>query len=498
MSFNSLHFLWFFPAVVLVYFILPKRIRYIWLLIASYYFYMCWSAKYALLLLFSTAVTYAFGLLMDACDRRGLRKDKADRLKKLCVVASLVLNLGVLIYFKYTNFALGALQRAFDAVHITLAVPKVDVLLPVGISFYIFQALSYTIDLYRREISVEKNFLRYALFVSFFPQLVAGPIERSKNLLSQLKEPKDFSFERFLNGLLLMLWGYFVKIVLADRISVFVDAVYADPVAYGGYYIAVASILFAFQIYCDFCGYSVIAAGAAEILGVKLMDNFNAPYLALSVSDFWTRWHISLSSWFRDYLYFPLGGSRKGKARTCLNKMIVFTLSGLWHGAQFSYVVWGMLNGLYQVISDLLKPVRDRAVRIFHIDRRSFCHRLVCMAGTFLLVDFALIFFRAEKLTAALQLIGQMFSVRNPWILFDGSLYALGLDRPNFTVMLLGIALLQFADAQKLRGVVIRERIMAQAAWFRVLFFAFSIFLLLLFGIYGTKYIAANFIYFQF
>lgn len=341
MLFNSSEFLMFFPVVVLVYCIIPDRIKYIWLLIASYYFYMCWNIKYVLLILMSTVVTYISGLLLEKIKYAHFEPSKKTKLKKWIIAGGFSINLGILFYFKYINFSLNTLSGIFAKIHIELNVPKFDIILPVGISFYIFQALSYIMDVYRDEIYAEKNFLRYALFVSFFPQLVAGPIERSGNLLKQLASLKKICFENVREGLLLMLWGYFLKIVLADRIAIFVDTVYGDLLTYPGTYLVVATMLFAVQIYCDFAGYSTIAMGAAKVLGITLMENFNAPYLSTSIAEFWRRWHISLTSWFHDYLYIPLGGNRKGKLRKYINKMIVFLVSGLWHGASLAYVAWG-------------------------------------------------------------------------------------------------------------------------------------------------------------
>lgn len=341
MLFNSMNFLIFFPVVVCIYFILPEKMKKFWLLASSYYFYMCWNAKYVLLLLSSTVITYASGLLLERIKQNTWDDVRKRKYKNAVVALSFSLNLAILFYFKYINFALSMMSRIFHAVHIDLNVPAFDILLPVGISFYTFQALSYTMDVYRDEIYAEKNFFRYALFVSFFPQLVAGPIERSKNLLKQLVQPKKFDFEAAADGFYLMLWGFFLKLVLADRIAVFVDTVYADYQTYTGWYLIIATMLFAMQIYCDFYGYSVIAMGAAEILGIQLMENFEAPYLSVSVAAFWRKWHISLTSWFKDYLYIPLGGSRKGKIRKYFNKMLVFLASGLWHGADISFVIWG-------------------------------------------------------------------------------------------------------------------------------------------------------------
>ena len=487
----------FFPIVVLVYFILPKKVKQFWLLIASYYFYMCWNAKYALLILFSTAITYASGLLLELIKHRSWDDDRKVKYKKIVVALSFTLNLAVLFYFKYINFAFSIVGGIFRSIHIELHVPEFDIILPVGISFYTFQALSYTMDVYRDEIYAEKNFFRYALFVSFFPQLVAGPIERSKNLLRQLDKPQKFDFVRARDGFLLMLWGFFLKIVLADRIAVFVDTVYADYRTYEGAYLVVATLLFAMQIYCDFYGYSVIAMGAARILGIQLMENFDAPYLSVSVAEFWRRWHISLTSWFKDYLYIPLGGSRKGKIRKYFNKMVVFLVSGLWHGADISYVIWGGINGFYQVVGEILAPVRNKAVSMFGLHRDSLGHRLVHMAGTFLLVDFSWIFFRADGINA-LRIIKHMITVKNPWILLDGSLFQCGLDSKNFGLMLLCLGILLFADYCKYKGIQIRNVIVKQDGWFRWFFIAFAVWGIVTFGIWGTQYNGANFIYFQF
>lgn len=268
-------------------------------------------------------------------------KKKEKNYKNIIVAFSFISNLSVLFYYKYFDFTLEMIIKIGSAFDICLNAPVFDIILPVGISFYTFQALSYTMDVYRNDIYAEKNFFKYALFVSFFPQLVAGPIERSKNLLNQLSNPIKFSFVKARDGLLLMLWGFFLKIVLADRIALFVDTVYASYEIYTGGYLIIATFLFSVQIYCDFYGYSVIAMGAAEILGIQLMENFYAPYFSTSVSDFWRNWHISLTSWFKDYLYIPLGGNKKGKLRKYVNKMIVFLVSGLWHGAEMSFVIWG-------------------------------------------------------------------------------------------------------------------------------------------------------------
>lgn len=498
MLFNSIDFLIFFPIVLMIYFLIPNKIKYLWLLVASYYFYMCWNAKYALLILFSTVITYISGLLIEKVKHQPWDEAKIVKYKKEIVSLSFVLNLVILFYFKYINFALNAVSRALSYFSVQISVPVFDIILPVGISFYTFQALSYTMDVYRNDIYAEKNFFRYALFVSFFPQLVAGPIERSKNLLKQLAIPKKFNFESAREGFILMLWGYFLKIVLADRIAIFVDTVYADYVTYSGWYLILATVLFAIQIYCDFSGYSTIAMGTAKILEINLMENFDAPYLSLSVAEFWRKWHISLTSWFKDYLYIPLGGGKKGKTRKYINKMIVFLVSGLWHGAKFSFVAWGGLNGLYQIIGEISQPIRDRLIKILHLNRESLGHKMLRVLITFILVDFSWIFFRSNRFMEAFLVIKSMIIVKNPWILFDGSIYNCGLDSKNFWLMIICILVLIFADYCKYKNIIIREIILKQDYWFRWIFIALAIGGILLFGMWGPSFDQANFIYFQF
>ncbi len=497
MLFNSGKYVLFLPAVVLLYYLLPNRLRKYWLLAASYYFYMCWNAKYALLIFASTLITYLSGLgIQRAAEDRDA--GRAERRKKWIVALSFLSNLGILFYFKYFNFALDLLQKALARLHIGLNIPAFDILLPVGISFYTFQALSYTMDVYRGKIAAERDFFTYALFVSFFPQLVAGPIERSGSLLGQLSEPRRFRFENLQEGLLILLWGFFLKLVIADRLALYIDTVYSARYLYPGCYLALAAVLFAIQIYCDFYGYSTIAMGSARLLGIELMENFRSPFLSTSVAEFWRNWHISLTTWFKDYLYIPLGGSRKGKFRKQLNRMIVFLVSGLWHGADLSYVVWGGLNGLYQVIGELLMPLRLKLSRLLHIDRSSLGVRLIQMPVTFCLFAFSLIFFRAGSVGSALAVISSILHVRNPWILFDGSLFLNEHDSALVLPMSVFLGILLFADICKSRGIVVRKVILRQDAWFRCVFLAVSTAVVLLFGVWGPSFSESNFIYFQF
>ena len=496
MLFNSIDFLIFFPVAACIYFAVPHRFRYLWLLVCSYYFYMCWNAAYALLLFASTFITWLSGLAIDEYRRKG---DENSKLQCQGMVAiSFTLNLAMLVIFKYTGFIIDNLNRVFGSIGISFALPEFNLLLPVGISFYIFQALSYTMDVYRGDVRVERNLLRYAVFVAFFPQLVAGPIERSSRLLEQFYEKHEFSYEQMARGLMMMLWGYFQKMVIADRLAVLVSQVFDYYAYYGGVQILVGCVFFAFQIYCDFAGYSCIAIGAAQVMGFDLMRNFEQPYLAASVASFWRRWHISLTSWFRDYLYIPLGGNRMGTLAKYRNILIVFLASGLWHGANWTYVIWGGLNGLFQILGELLRPARERLRKLFRSDGDSASARILSTLLTFLMIDFTWIFFRADNLKAAVGILRQLFSRANLAVLFDGGLYNLGLSRLDFTIGLLGITLLLAVDVLHERKVRIRGWILRQNLWFRWAVYFLAVFSILIFGFYGPNYDAAQFIYFQF
>lgn len=498
MLFNSLEFFVFFPIVFLVYFCVPKKIRYFWLLISSYYFYMCWDPQYIILLFSVTFLTYIGGIILDWCNKKYEEEEKKKKIKKLVMSVGITANLGILGYFKYSGFLMENISFLLGLCRIKVQSSNFNVLLPVGISFFTFQAVSYLIDVYREEIYVEKNFFRYALFVSFFPQLVAGPIERSKNLLKQLATPADFSYENIRKGFWIMIYGYFLKVVLADRIAIFVDMVYENTESFQGIYLIFAALLFSIQIYCDFYGYSMIALGAAKIMGYQLIDNFNAPFFSCTVEELWRRWHISLNTWFRDYLYFPLGGNRKGVVRQYVNKLVVFFVSGLWHGANWTFVIWGLLNGFYIFIGQWLKPIRNIGVKVLGLRREAFSHRLFQRIVTYALFSFSFIFFRAQSIEHAWRIIQGIVKVWNPWILFDGSLYNCGLDQKNFTVVLWGIGLLMTADWMKYHKISGHEFVMKQEGWFRVILAAGSILLILLLGIWGSGYDQAAFIYFQF
>ncbi len=402
MLFNSLEFIIFFPIVVAFYFAINPKYRWILLLIASYYFYMCWNYKYIVLIAFSTIIDYLAGILMY--------RTKRKRIRTLYLLASLTTNLGLLFFFKYFNFFGESINYLFSKFNIFYHVPTYHYLLPVGISFYTFQTLSYTIDLYKENRKPEYHFGKFALFVSFFPQLVAGPIERSVNLLPQFHKNFSFDYERVKSGILLMCWGFFKKVVIADRLAEYINQVYNNAPEYTGVPLIMATIFFAFQIYCDFSGYSDIAIGSAKIMGYDLMTNFRRPYLAVNIQDFWHRWHISLSTWFRDYVYIPLGGSRVAKWRWHTNLFITFLVSGLWHGAEWTFVIWGALHGFFLVFANMTKSVKARINEAIALTRVPQLHKVLQIFVTFILVLFGWIFFRANNTADAFLIIRNLFN----------------------------------------------------------------------------------------
>lgn len=494
MMFNTLSFLIFFPLVVLIYFIIPKKIRYIWLLIASYYFYMSWVPQYGILLFVSTFITYAGGLLIDKIKSKGGRK--------AILIASLLANFSMLFVFKYFGFSIDTINSVLSRINVSVIEVPFTIVLPMGISFYIFQAVGYLIDVYREKTKAQKNFFKYALFVSFFPQLVAGPIERSGNLLNQIgniENIKVFNAKRIQDGFMIMLFGYFMKMIISDRAKIFVDMVYheGEYSKFVGLIPIIATILFAIQIYCDFAGYTYIAIGAAKIMGFDLMNNFNTPYLALSITDFWSRWHISLTNWFKDYLYIPLGGNRKGKVRKYINIFIVFLLSGLWHGASWHFVAWGVIHGVMRIVDDLTAKLRDKIYSKLGFKEDDFGLKIYKITVTFFLVCLAWVFFRAQSVGQAVSIIKNMFKW-NPWVLTDGSLLNVALDAKEMNVLIVALAILLIVDICRYRNVKLLELFAKQNWIFKGSIIIVTIMAILLFGIYGSNYNAASFIYFQF
>lgn len=422
--------------------------------------------------------------------------------KKWVVAGSFITNIGILVFFKYFDFILQNLNSILSILGITAIHKPFDIILPVGISFYTFQALSYTMDVYWGKIAAEKNFFRYALFVSFFPQLVAGPIERSKNLLKQIDQIEYlhlWNYEAITHGFILMIYGLFQKMVIADRISIIVDTVYDSFWLYGSIELIFATILFAVQVYCDFSSYSFIAMGAAKVMGFQLMENFNTPYFSRSIKEFWHRWHISLSTWFRDYLYIPLGGSKCSKTRKYRNLMITFLVSGLWHGANWNFIIWGGLHGIYQIIGDLTKPAKIYFNERFHVKTESFSYKFGQILITFALVDFAWIFFRMDSLQNSIKFIQFIIIKWNPWVLFNQTLFTLGLNQQEMHILLTALCILLLIDFIRHRRQLLLDAYLdTQCLWFKWGFIFTLLFFIIIFGIYGPEFDAKQFIYFQF
>jgi len=382
MLFNSLEFILFFLIVTPVYYLLPHKWRWVHLLIASCCFYMAFVPIYIVILFGTIIIDYVAGILIE--NSQGSKR-------KFFLIVSLVANIGVLFVFKYYNFFVDNINAATQA-----SFPLLTILLPIGLSFHTFQAMSYTIEVYRGNQKAEKHFGVYALYVMFYPQLVAGPIERPQNMLHQFHDRKYFSYANIVNGLKMIAWGMFKKVVIADRLAIYVNEVFDHHNQYYGVPVIIAFVFFSLQIYFDFSAYSEIALGCAKTLGFDLMVNFRSPYFSLSVAEFWSRWHISLSTWFKDYLYIPLGGNRISKNRTILNQFIVFMVSGFWHGANWTFILWGFLHGTYVSIENIFK----QKIKVNVLAKRIL---------VLLLVTFAWVFFRAENITEGFQMIDSAF-----------------------------------------------------------------------------------------
>ncbi|ULQ57948.1 MBOAT family protein [Flavihumibacter rivuli] len=405
MLFNSIEFVIFFIIVTSAYFLLEHKYRWFLLLMASCYFYMAFVPIYILILGFTIVIDYYAGILIE--NASGARR-------KWWLVMSLVANIGVLAVFKYYNFLNDNLGFLLGQLGKENPVPYLTILLPIGLSFHTFQAMSYTIEVYRGHHKAERNFGIYALYVMFYPQLVAGPIERPQNILWQFYVKHEFEINRVVSGLKLMLWGFFKKLVVADRLAIYVNSAYNFPENHSGLTLIIATVFFAFQIYCDFSGYSDIAIGSARVMGFDLMKNFNRPYFASSISEFWKRWHISLSTWFRDYLYISLGGNRVALPRVYFNLFFTFLISGLWHGANWTYVIWGGLNGIYLVAALVRDRVLDKLNLKSAVKLPAFIMKPINIGFTFVLICFSWVFFRARNLSEAVTIIKKMFTLEGP------------------------------------------------------------------------------------
>jgi alginate O-acetyltransferase complex protein AlgI len=488
MLFDSLQFAVFFPVVCGLFWTLPERFRWVLLLVSSYYFYMCWRPEYALVLVVITAIDFFVGL--------SLAKATQPKARRAILLASLAANLGILFFFKYYNFA----ALSINSLTATAVIPAMGLVLPIGLSFHTFQSMGYTIDVYRRKVEPERNWGTFATFIVFFPQLVAGPIERAGDLLPQLRRYQEFDYGRVTSGLKLMAWGLFKKVVIADRLARLVDPVYADAEAQSGMMLALATVAFGYQIYCDFSGYSDIAIGAAEVLGVRLMTNFRAPYHARSIRDFWTRWHISLSTWFRDYVYIPMGGNRVSPGRWAFNILVVFFLSGIWHGANWTFFVWGLYHAVLIIAGRAVQDFTSAVHGLARVKQRRYVPVPVGIVWTFLLVTAGWVFFRAPSIQVA-GLIFERIATDWPSYLLPARLWEqlplqlslIGWQPWDTEVICLAILALEIGDTVGLRF-SIRKWLADRPAAVRWA----AYYLLVLALMVGGQFNGPPFIYFQF
>lgn len=486
MLFNSFEFLLFFPIVTILFFVLPHRFRWSLLLTASCFFYMFFIPVYILILFGTIIIDYFAGIYLE--------KTTAPSKKKIFLICSLIANIGVLAVFKYYNFFLDNINDValalFDK---ATALRYLAIALPIGLSFHTFQAMSYTFEVYYGRQKAEKHFGLYALYVMFYPQLVAGPIERPQNILHQFHQKQTFDYQRLSSGLRMMIWGLFKKVVIADNLSGMVNLAYTQPEEHTGMTLLLTTYFFAFQIYCDFSGYSDMAIGAARVMGYDLMENFRTPYLSASIKEFWSRWHISLSTWFRDYLYIPLGGNRKGTSRWMLNLFLVFLISGIWHGANWTYVVWGSMHGGFLMVA-ILKDNLIKKSKFNIFSNHAFIRPLHVFI-TFQLASFAWIFFRANNIHDASHIVQKI--AHTDWSMqsLSNSLHVLAENPKNFgrtLFILCMMGLFYFMDPYVDK--IIKGRILLSKSYMKYALYSFIVSCIILFGFFGK----VSFIYFQF
>lgn len=487
MSFVSIQF-WavLLPLLFLAYALCGRTARgqNIVLLIGSIIFYGSYDLKYLLVLAASIAITYLGGII-------GSKQQDREKGRKV-FTAALIINLALLVVFKYTPFMLGNLNSLLGLFGVSVAIPKI--LLPVGLSFYVFQSSTYLLDLKRGKCECEKNIINFALFVSFFPTVVSGPILRASYMLPQIRSRREISFERFQIFLYTFLWGMFLKLVLGDRLSPFVAHVYQRYYDYGGFTLFIHTCISMLQLYIDFAGYSFMAIGTAALFGFDIPDNFRQPWFSTSVAEFWRRWHISMMSWFTDYLYIPLGGSRKGKVRQYLNTIIVFAVSGLWHGTSWTFMLWGLGGAMYMIIGKLLMPTRLKISEKLGVNRESFGFKTLQRFITFFLIAPLVDIFSVGTLKECAVYFYRMLTTWNPWVLFDGSLFELGMSQIDWRVCTFAGVVMLCVSALCEKGLGCKF-IISQNVLFRVVLFMILVFAIAIFGVYGAAYSASAFVY---
>lgn len=478
MLFNSFGFALFLPFVFMLYWFVANKslkLQNILLLGSSYFFYSCWDWRFLFLLIFSTLLDYFSGFQIE--------KSKNNYQRKFWFWLSIIVNLGFLGIFKYFNFFAESLKDLISVFGFEVNIWSLKVILPIGISFYTFHGLSYVIDIYKNRIKAEKNFVDYAVFVSFFPLLVAGPIERATHLLPQIKRKRDFNYQQAVDGLRQILWGLFKKIVIADNCAIYANMIFNNSAEYSGSTLLIGAVFFAFQIYGDFSGYSDIALGVSRLFGIELLQNFSFPYFSRDIAEFWRRWHISLSSWFKDYLYIPLGGSKGGIWMQIRNTFIVFLVSGFWHGANWTFIFWGLLNAIYFLPLLIFNKNRDHIEIVASQSKLPSLKEWMLMLSTFGLTVFAWIFFRANDLHHAFQFIAGMFS---------RSLFSLPSIRPTYVILLIVFFIIIEWQGRKYKYAL--EKVAFRCTcYFR---WAMYVILIMAIFIFGAK--EQEFIYFQF
>ena len=476
MDFLTLTFAVFFIISVICYYIVPKKMRWSVLLVSSLVFYV-WSVPQLILyLLFSAVSTYLYGKWAENHKQHG----------KGWLAIVIASNLAVLLFVKF-----------YPLCEVKLGFPALNILMPMGISFYTLQVVAYCVDVYQGKTEAQRNFLKYLLFVSFFPQILQGPIPRYSQLKKQLFEGHSFDYRTFKFGFQLILWGMFLKMVIADRAAIFVNTVFPQYHLYEGTVLAVAAVLYSIQLYTDFLGCVCIAMGAAKVYGIDLQTNFERPYLAVSVKDFWRRWHISLSSWLRDYVYIPLGGNRKGKVRRYINLLLTFLVSGIWHGSGMQYIFWGLMQGGYQIAGEVLEPLRSKVRSLLQIDEKSQMCVLWKRFCTFVMITISWVIFRSASLKAGLSMLKKIVTDVTPWVFFDGTLYQFGIEQKNFLAWILCVVLLAVIEHQQKKG-NIREMLERQHLIVRWGIYLGAIALVAILGVYGPGYSATQFLYGQF
>ncbi len=491
MSFFSMEFVFFFGGIIVAYYAIPYRYNNYVLLAASLAFYACFDLKYILILLFIIILSFLVGKYA-----RNNCEDENNQSRLLLAVGILV-TLFVLFIFKFWNYLYLSVTRLFDASDISTA-GAAAIIAPIGISFFTLEAIGYMVDVYKGRVLAEEDFFKYALFISFFPKIMSGPIERSTNLLKQIHDGVEFNYEKVRHSFLLILWGSFIKLLIANRLAIIVNAAFDSYMEQTGFTMLIAVIIFGIQLYVDFAGYSYMAIGMAGVFGYDLVENFRQPYFSQNVRDFWRRWHMSLSSWLRDYVYIPLGGSRKGTARRYLNLIITFLVSGLWHGTGMHFVAWGLIHGIYQVLSIVFEKLMAPFASKINIKRDCFSHKMVKAIITFALVDFAWLFFRADSVGSALEILNKIFLRPEVGRTIYESLMLAGVEVKKGGVLVFELLLLLVVDLYHEKRGQVSELLDAQNKWFRwTVYVTLTMFIVVGiirdYGVGASAFIYANF-----